>query len=179
MKRTAAIFALLVLMVLPMAAQEVSDGLKVGPNTVEVTVVRQGKVIYHGISKNLITNGGKDWLANIMSATSGPPAQANYIGLTANSTAPAATDTSLTSEINASGVSRLQGTFAHSNGTNTYTLTGVWTASGTVASIQKAGLFNASSSGTMVFETAFPVSPGPITLASGDQLTLTWTITLN
>ena len=128
----------------------------------------------------MLLNGGKDLIYSNMASLS-QAAAANYIALTANSGAPAAGDTTLTGEITTAsgGLVRAQATPAHSNGTSTYTLTKTFTANGSdvlPVTIAKIGVFNASSSGTMMFETLLGTTA---TLsASGDQLTVTDTITL-
>lgn len=145
-----------------------------------------GSVFYESDIHNLRTTGGADWQANEMGATSGAPAQVNYIALSNNTNAPAAGDcgagssacslggSSPTSpEITTNGCARAQATFSHSNGTTTWTLTHTWTATGTQA-VQEAGMFNASSSGTMVFEAAFT----QVNLANTDTLTITWTVSI-
>ena len=142
---------------------------------VVVSVLRGGNEVYHWEDHNLITNGGKDFIAQQIGATSGLGTNgANYIALTNDATAPAATDTTLASEIATNGLTRAQGAYAHTAGTNTFTITKTFTATAT-QSAQKAGLFTASSVGTMLAETAFT----SVTLNNGDTLTITWTITLN
>jgi hypothetical protein len=141
-------------------------------------------IIHQESGHNLKTTGGFDWLANVMSVTSGPPAQANYLALSSNSAAAAAGDCAagssactLTSEYATLGLSRAQGTYAHSNGTSTYTLTYTWTCVGcSSTAVNKSAIFNASSSGTMVFEYLFGST---VTLNGTDQIQVTWTITLS
>lgn len=128
----------------------------------------------------LLTNGGRDALHAQHMSTSAPPATFNYVGLTANSTAPAAGDTTLTAEIATAGggLIRKQVTYAHTTGTNTTTLTGTFTANGSDAlpvTIAKIGVFNASTSGTMGYETL--LSATATLSASGDNMTLTETVT--
>ena len=139
-----------------------------------------GSVFYDHSAHNLRTTGGADWQANAMSATSSQPASVNYIALSNDSASPAAGDCAagssactLASEISTNGLARAQATYAHSNGTNTYTLTHTFTASG-IQAAQKAGLFNASGSGTMVFEVAF----AQVSLGIGDTVTVTWTVSI-
>lgn len=120
---------------------------------------------------NLRTNAGGDWQASVMANTSAPPATCNYIALSNDSTAPAPSDTSVASEIAANGLSRAQGTYAHTTGTSSFTVQKVFSATGTQAS-QKAGLLNASSSGTLCFENTYT----QVTVNNGDTLTVTWTV---
>ena len=130
-------------------------------------------------SHNLRTTGGADWQANAMGTTGAQPATATYIALTNDATAAAAGDCAagstactLASEVSTNGLARHVATYAHTNGTNTWSLSYTWTASGT-QSVQKAGMFNASSSGTMTFEANFT----QVNLVSTDTFTETWTVT--
>jgi hypothetical protein len=120
---------------------------------------------------NLRTNAGGDWQASVMGNTSGPPATGNYIALSNDATAPSTSDTTVTSEIATNGLSRAQGVYAHTGGTSSYTIQKVFSATGTQAS-QKAGLLNAASVGTLVFENTYT----QVTVNNGDTLTVTWTI---
>jgi hypothetical protein len=130
----------------------------------------------------VLTNAGRDHVASACFNTSTQPAAANYIALTANSTSPSASDTSLTGEITTAGggLVRAQATYAHTNGTATATLTKTFTANGSDSlpvSVAKIGIFNAASSGTLVYETL--LSATATVSASGDQLTITESITIS
>lgn len=127
----------------------------------------------------MITSAGKDFQAAQMFSTSPGTNGANYIALTANATAPAVGDTTLTGEFVAAsgGLNRVIGTYAHTTGTGTTTVTKTFTANandGTTNTINKAGLFNLTSAGVLVLET---VMPSPPTLVSGDSVAITWTQT--
>lgn len=132
------------------------------------------------ISMELRTSAGADHQARVMfdtaSTGTGSYAASNYIALTENATAPASGDTTLTAELTGFGLQRQQATYAHTNGTTTVTLTKTFTSSdATTRVIAKGASFNASSTGTMSFETL--VSP-TATLISGDSVAITWTFTL-
>jgi len=160
-----------------MASQEGDNSISEGiPATgyVVVSVFRAGEEIYHYEDSNLITNAGLDFISAQIGSTSTGTNGANYIALSSDATAPAVTDTTLTGEISGNGLDRAQGTYAHTVGTNTFTVQEVFTATGTVSAIQKTGLFTASSGGTMMAENTF----SSVNLISGDQLTVTWTITI-
>lgn len=128
----------------------------------------------------LRTNVGTDFQAQVMGATSGTGigtsgfAPANYIALTANNSAAAAGDTTLTGEIGSGTLVRAQATYAHTTSAASYTLTKTFTSDQTVT-IAKIGVFNAASTGTMVFETLLNATAS---LVSGDQLTVTETVSL-
>lgn len=127
---------------------------------------------------NLRTNAGADFQAGVMGATAstgtGLYASATYIGLTANASAPAATDTTLTGEIGSGSLARAQAAYSHTTGAASYSLQKTFTSDQSVT-IAKIGVFNASSAGTMVFETLLNATA---TLVSGDQLTITETVSL-
>lgn len=107
-------------------------------------------------------------------------APAWYMALTANSTAPSATDTTLAGEITTAGggLVRKLATYAHTAGTNAYTLTATFTANGSDSlpvTVAKIGVFNSIASGLMVFETL--LSATATLTASGDPVTVTHSIT--
>lgn len=98
-----------------------------------------------------------------------------YIALTNDSAAPAATDTTLASEIATNGLSRaIATTVTLPTGSGNQTvLDKTFTLSGTQA-CQKTALFDAASVGNMNHEISFT----PRSLASGDTLETTFTNTL-
>lgn len=147
----------------------------VGPyGYVVVTVTRDGQEIYRNEDHNLITNAGKDFISAQIGSLSPGTNGANYIALTNTAITPAAGDTTLAGEITLNGLGRAQGAYAHTNGQSTFTITKTFTATG-AQSAQAAGLFTASSAGTMMAENTFTA----VSLATNDQLTITWTITLS
>ena len=127
----------------------------------------------------MITSAGKDFQAAQMFGTAPGTNGANYIAMTANNTAPAVADTTLAGEFAAAsgGLNRVIGTYAHTAGTGTTTVTKTFTANandGASNTINKAGLFNLSAAGVLVLET---VMPNPPTLVASDSITVTWTQT--
>lgn len=145
------------------------------PNQVHAMIIRKdGTREDLGVTNNLRTTAGLNWQADVMGNAT-QPVSARWVGVTTNATAPAAGDTTLTGEIASGGLSRVLGTYAHTEDATSYTITANWTASATHTAVAKAGLFNASSSGTMAFETLLNATA---TLASGDQLQVTWTVNI-
>lgn len=123
---------------------------------------------------NVVTNGGRDFLHTQGYGTSGLGANGlNYIALSNDTLTETSASTTLSNEIVANGLQRAQGVVSHSAGTNTTTVSKTFTATG-AQSAQKAALFTASSSGTMNHALAFTQR----SLQSGDQLVVTFTITL-
>jgi hypothetical protein len=113
-------------------------------------------------------------IGDTASTGTGSYAPACWIGLTANATAPAATDTVLTGEIASGTLLRAQATYAHTNGTASYTLTKTFTSDQTVT-LAKIGIFNGATANTLVFATLLSATAG---LVSGDQIQVTDTVTL-
>lgn len=127
----------------------------------------------------LLTNAGRDFLAKQMAGAASATAVAKWIALTANSTAPALGDTTLTGEITTpgGGLLRAAATYAHTASTNSYTLTNTFTANGSDSlpvTIAKVGCFDASAAGNLVFATL--LSATATLSASGDNIPVTWTV---
>jgi hypothetical protein len=129
-----------------------------------------GTIFLDVTGHNLRTNAGINWQYGQMAG--GTAAVCTYIALTNTAITPAATDTSLSGEITTNGLARALGTPTHTSNATSFTLANTFTATGTQAA-QAAAILNASSSGTMCFENTFTQA----SLASGDTLTVTWTIT--
>jgi hypothetical protein len=105
-------------------------------------------------------------------------APTRYIALTENAGAANAADTALTGEITTGGCGRALGTYAHTLGAATYTLTKAFSVTATFPAIHKAGLFQVStaSSSLLSFETVLNADASVVNL---DTLTVTWTVTLS
>lgn len=119
-------------------------------------------------------NAGIDYVAAQVGTTC-------FAALTANSATPASGDTTLTAEITTAsgGLIRKAATYAHTNGTSTFTETVTFTANGSDAlpvTPAKVGYFSASSSGSLIFEDL--ISSPPTLSNVGDSITLTNTITI-
>jgi hypothetical protein len=142
---------------------------------VQVTVVRDGKVIYSYESHNLIVTQGKDIIAKQLGSTSPNTNGANYIGLSTSTSPPDSNWTSIPNEITTGGLERAQGTYSHNNGTNTYQISKTFTASASFTGVQLAGLYVTQTGNTLFAANTF----SPVNLISGDYLTVTWTITIS
>jgi hypothetical protein len=105
-------------------------------------------------------------------------ASSRYIALTENASAASASSTSLTGEITTGGLGRALGTYAHTLGAATFTLTKSFSVTSTFPAIHKAGLFQVStaSSALISFET---VLNADASVVNGDTLQVTWTITIS
>jgi hypothetical protein len=145
--------------------------------------------VYGNIGSNSTTVLTVDQWWNAIDGSPGTPAATNgysilpaadfrFMALTTDAGAASAADATLTSEITTNGGSRALATYAHTGGTNTYTLVKAFSFTGTLTSIQKIGLFNVltlTAAGVMGYEVVFtPV----LTVGNGDTGTITWTGTL-
>ncbi len=127
--------------------------------------------------KNLFTNAGRDLAHNQMYInTSAGTRGAGFIAVSAETTAPAAGDTTLAGEIASGGLSRADAvTKTHTPGSNTSLVEHTFTASAGHTAVHKSGLFNASSGVTLAHAANFS---SDVTLATNDQLKVSWTLTL-
>jgi hypothetical protein len=104
-----------------------------------------------------------------------------FTALTANATAPAGTDTTLTAEITTAGggLIRKISAYAHTAGVASYTLTTAYTANGSDSlpvTVAKIGVFQTlTGASRMAFETLLNATATLTT--SGDQVTVTNTVT--
>ena len=112
-----------------------------------------------------------------------PSCFGRFMGVSGNATAPAAGDTTLAGEETGGiGLNRTKATYAHTGGAATYTMQvafGPLTGSPATNPIHKMALFTASNptaAGIMLFETVLNLDA---TVASGDTLTITETVTLS
>ncbi len=124
------------------------------------------------------THAGRDWQAGVMADHSsdgtGDYAPATWIALSSDGAAASTASTTLPGEITGGTFARAQGSFAHTDGTASYTLIHTFTSDRTVTA-QKAGVFTASSGGVLVYETLLDA---PASMKPGDTLQFVHTVTL-
>lgn len=152
------------------------DGMHMPPAIGVIEHWRNGELLDRQVVRNVITNAGRIQYHKQCFDTTGLAANGNnYIALSNDTLTETASSTTLTNEIVSNGLQRAQGTVTLPTGTGTdTTIAKTFTATGSQAA-QKAALFNASSSGTMNHVLAFTQR----SLISGDQLVVTFTITLS
>lgn len=117
---------------------------------------------------NLVVDAGLAFIASRMAGTSS--SVMSHMAVGSSSTAASSGQTDLVS-ILGSRVSLTSGTAS----TNTMTYIATFSAGVSTGAITEAGVFNASSSGTMLCRSVFST----INKAAGDSMTITWTITLS
>ena len=118
---------------------------------------------------NLVVSDGKDFVASRMEGTT--DAVMSHMAIGTGSTAAAAGDSALGSE---SARVALTSTTVSSN-VITYVATFPANTPSSAAAITEAGLFNASSAGTMLCRTVFDV----VNKGTADSMTITWSVTVS
>jgi hypothetical protein len=119
-------------------------------------------------SDNLIVTVGKNGIADqlVASPTISKP---GWMAVGTGSTAPAAGDTALGTEIDRNALT------SKTRSTNVVTMVGDWAAGdATNAALAEAGIFDASSAGTMYARATFTA----INKGASDTLSITWTFTV-
>lgn len=120
--------------------------------------------------KNLVVTTGLQHIAARMSNT-GAPDQMSHMALGASSTAPTLADTALGAQLGRVSLALAGGIPT----TNTVAYTATFGAGVATGAVVEAGIFNASSGGTMLCRTVFPV----INKGGDDTLAVTWVVTIN
>ncbi len=121
--------------------------------------------------RNLVTSAGKAGVASRING-SGAEAAFTYIAVGTGTNAAAAGDTTLQTELAASGLSRAAATasrFTISVTNDTAQLVLTYTVTGTAA-VTESGVLNASSSGVLLARQVFSA----INVVNGDSLQITW-----
>jgi hypothetical protein len=129
----------------------------------------EGVVLQQLEVPNLVVTSGKNYIASKIVATTNSPASMTHMAIGTGTSSPAAGDTTLGTQ---TGRVSLSGSSVSSNAI-TYTAT--FPAGTGDGAITEAGIFNASSGGTMLCRTTFPV----VNKASGDTLAITWVVTVS
>jgi hypothetical protein len=149
---------------------EIQENLK---STGMVTVShfnKQGELLNTFEVPNLVVTTGKNFIASRIKDTTF--AAMSHMAIGTSASAAAATDTTLVSEGGRVGLS------STTVSTNTVTYTATFpagTGTSTSPGVQEAGVFNASSGGTLLCRTVFP----SVAKAAGDSIAITWVITVS
>jgi hypothetical protein len=119
---------------------------------------------------NLVVTSGKIYIAGKMIATdSNVPVAMSHMGIGTGTASPVAEDTGLGTQ---TGRVLLSGSLQENN---SITYTATFPAGTGTGAITEAGIFNASTGGTMLCRTVFPV----VTKQAGDTIAVTWKVTVS
>lgn len=144
-----------------------TENLKASGSLRVVVTGIDGKVKEEHEFKNLVVTVGKNFVASRMVGTSS--AVMSHMAVGSSSTAAAAGDTALGSELGRVALGSATAT------TNVVTYTATFPAGTGTGAIVEAGIFNASSAGTMLCRTVFAV----VNKGVDDAMSITWTITIS
>ena len=128
---------------------------------------KSGRLKDHRRIKNLIVNAGKAQVAGLINGS--VSGAFTYVAIGTGTTAPSASDTALENEVMRVSATVGRTTTSVTNDTATWDATFNITAS---YAITEAGIFNASSGGTMLARQTFSA----LNLSSGDTLKISWKI---
>lgn len=135
------------------------------------TLIKPNGDVHEFEEKNLILNEGFDFICNALASPSGRPNIMKYIAVGNDSTTAAPTQEGLLGQI---GIK--EATYAHADGTKSFTLTTTFEAGEASGSIKEAGVTNNSAgneSSTFLDRLTF----GVINKELNDVLTVTFTFT--
>lgn len=137
---------------------------------VTIVVTREDGEIEKIEIKNLVVDIGKAYIAQRMRDSS-IPSQMSHIGIGTGTSSSTAGMTALQTEVGT------RSTVTTSVTANTITYTAVFGIGnpGTTQNLTEAGIFNASTAGTMLARVTFP----SVSKATGDVVTIVWAVTIS
>lgn len=145
----------------------INEGLKLRGDVALVLRDKDGNIKEQREEKNLVVSAGLNFITSRMK--DGTATVMSHMAVGSDSTAPAAGNTDLGSILGSREA--LDSTTVTDN---TITYVSSFEAGDGTGAITEAGIFNASTAGTMLCRVVF----GTITKAADDTLQITWTITL-
>lgn len=148
---------------------QITEQLKATGKVRIVQTNAQGETIKEFEVPNLVVTTGKNYIASKIVATTNSPVSMTHMAIGTGTGTPGASDTALGAE---TGRVSLAGSVVS---TNTITYTATFPAGTGTGAITEAAVLNASSSGTMLCRTTFPV----VNKAAGDTIAVTWVVTVS
>ena len=139
-----------------------------GDLTITVKDAATGTIKDQRELKNLVVTAGKGFIASRMAAASA--SVMGWIAVGTDSTAAAVGNTALGTELARVATTVSGGTVS----TNTVTYVSTFPAGTGTGALVEAGIFNASSAGTLLSRTVFSV----VNKGAADEMTITWVITV-
>jgi hypothetical protein len=148
----------------------INDNIKA---TGELTVVlrdENGNIKEERKIPNLVVTVGKNFIASRM--TSASAAVMSHMGVGSTNTAPSASDTALAAALGTRAALTTAGGTANAN---VVTFNATFAAGVGTGAIVEAGIFNASTAGTMLARTIFSV----VNKDAADTLSVSWALTIS
>ena len=147
----------------------VNDSIKITGDVKIDIIGADGAVKDSREIKNLVVTSGKTFIASRMVGVASTVM--GWMELGTGTTAAAVGDTALQTAISGSRVALTSGTSA----TNVVTYVASFPAGTGTGAVTEAGVFNASSAGTMLCRTVFSV----VNKGAADAMSITWSITVS
>jgi len=149
-----------------------NDAIKMTGNLKLVLTDEHGNIKQEEEVKNLVVTVGKNFIASSMAkTTTNSPAAMTHMEVGTSTQAAAVGDTALITPVSSSRVALSSTTVT----TNSVAYVASFPAGTGTGALTEAGIFNASSSGTLLCRTVFSV----INKGAADTLGITWTVTVN
>jgi hypothetical protein len=143
------------------------DTIKMTGDLKIVLTDANGQITHEQEIKNLVVTTGKNFIASRMKDTT--DTAMTHMAIGSGTTAAAVGDTTLGTELGRVSLTSTTVT------TNNVAYVATFPAGTGTGAVTEAGLFNASSSGTLLCRTVFSV----INKGAADTLGITWTVTVN
>jgi hypothetical protein len=145
----------------------IHDTIKMTGDLKIVLTDANGQITHEQEIKNLVVTTGKNFIASRMKDTT--DTAMTHMAIGSGTTAAAVGDTTLGTELGRVSLTSTTVT------TNNVAYVATFPAGTGTGAVTEAGLFNASSSGTLLCRTVFSV----INKGAADTLGITWTVTVN
>ena len=149
-----------------MDQKQINEELKATGQVLIVRTDAQG-VVSETRVPNLVVTAGKNYIASRMVGTSA--AVMSHMAIGTGTGTPGASDTTLGTQTGRVSLS------SSTASANSVTYTATFPAGTGDGAITEAGIFNASSGGTMLCRTTFPV----VNKQAGDTIAITWVVTVS
>jgi hypothetical protein len=153
--------------------EDLKDTMKLTGSVNVKLIGSDGKIKQEHTDHNLVVTVGKSYLASWLTAATQSGPFMSYIGLGTGTSGPAAGDTTLDTELSGGGYSRVQGTL--SSASNTWSNTATFAPGNGTGAITEAGIFSASTVGTLFAHQVFAV----YNKGAGDTMTIVWSVSFN
>lgn len=145
------------------------DGLRVTGEVLVELFGPDGDLKHSERTENLVVTAGLAHIADQLSSSPGGGGM-SHMAIGTGSTAAAAGDTTLGTETDRNALT------SRTDSGAVVTYVGTWAAGdGTNSALREAGIFNASSAGTMLARVVY----ANVDKQAGDSLTITWTLTFS
>lgn len=148
---------------------KIKDDLKISGELVIIVTDKSGHITQSMKVPNLVVTTGKQYIASRMAGTTA--AVMSHMAIGSGTASANANNTALGNELGRAG----SPLFSFQASGNIITATATFVEGVGTGAISEAGIFNASSGGTMLCRTVFPV----VNKQASDTIAITWTITIS